>query len=826
MNLFNRKAVIDLQEEVVSLKLENDIEQTDSNRTSEIENFWSNVNGFQGTEQPKFAFEILSNNKGASFYFTIPKKFKNIIVKKLNAVYPYIDVSEAKEDPINFLKEIREDEYVSACELTFTENPMLSIKTKGGEKTFLNNLLNTVNHFEEEETTMIQIMMKPLPENWNQRSPLKVINVGKRFHGKHPALVASLITLDLLAKSIMFVIDIFVTKGDFKDSFKTKRKEEKKEIREKDIKFNKPCFSVSIRVATKSKDKIIADQVIKSVSSIFKDFDDDNKLRPVSINIRPMIERDINKRSDIFSVSELSQMAHLPNKNVSADNITKSGIKTPHDKDIPNKGLVFGLSPQLNMKPVAFPMISISKEKYQELYDEHEKIIDNICKPRLVLGQMGTGKSEWIINYALNLIKLGVSVILVDPKNDTQKRLIESIPDSHANNIDYLDLGDLIYPPALNLLRRRVPGDPTEISLIVQSLINFFKKEFGRSWGFAMQQLIMMTGNAILLDEVATLYEFQLMLTNKEYRSKIIDKIDDLLKTNSSGKAMLKDLLNFWKQFHAMPEKDQYERMKSTMNKIGVFMSNRIIRAIVSQRESYDFRKAGDAGRITIVNIPDGELGDENTRLLASFINKAVWLDFRSRANVAIEKRYPTVWLIEEAHMVMDEEFIPVLTQSRGYRLGVTILTQGLTNFDNKGMKELRDLILTNCKNKIVFRVGPQDAGFLAEEFSPLTRFDLMNCPDYHFYSKILLEGGRVSDVFYAKSPDMAAVVRSYDRYKQSHRSGKLTIDEIEDQLDDRHSGLANSTVIFNMGDEDQEQIIEEKPKQKKKMVELEFLDD
>ncbi|MNX79250.1 AAA-like domain protein [compost metagenome] len=405
--------------------------------------------------------------------------------------------------------------------------------------------------------------------------------------------------------------------------------------------------------------------------------------------------------------------------------------------------------------------------------------------------------------------------------------MIESIPEDKLDKINYLDLGDLLYPPGMNLLRRRNPGDPTEISLIVQSLISFFKKQFGKSWGFAMQQLIMMTGNIILLDEIATLYEFQLMLTNKEYRGKMIDKVEERLKDkNVGGKAMLKELLAFWKQFHSWSEKDQLARINSTMNKIGIFMSNRIVRAIVSQDESFDFRKAGDNGRITIVNIPDGELQDENRELLASFINKAIWLDYRSRSNIPIEKRYPTVWLIEEAHMVMDDEFIPVLTQSRGYRLGVTVLTQGLNNFESRGYGELKDILLTNCKNKIVFRVGPSDARILSDEFAPLTAFDLMNCPDYHFYSKILLEGGKVSDVFFAHSPDMAPVLRNYDKYKEKHRSGRKTIDEIEDQLDERHGLIDPTTIsILNFGDIEPPKV-EEKPKRKSNSKKaLEFLE-
>lgn len=823
-----------LEEEQIVIKLENDIEMTPDDKSTEVESFWSSINGLQNKkERPSFSFEIASDKKGASFYLAIPKKFKGIIGKKLNAVYPYIEIKEVP-DPIKEF-EAKEGETIQSCELRFQQHESFSLKTSGLSKTFLNNLLNTVNHFNEDESSLIQVVVKPLPEKWNLGAKRRAVRARMRGHQvSNPAIRAIMFLLDMMIGSIMLVLDTFVTKGQLKNSFKetsatSTSNSSSKSKKEKDDKFSKPCFNVSIRIATKSKDSILAEQTVKSITTIFKDLDDDNKLRPVKINFRSIVDREISKKTtknSAISSSELAQFAHLPGKSVSADNVGKGNVKMPYDKDVPQKGIVFGYTPQADNRLVAFPMHVISLEKYDEIYEQYEKLIDNLCKPRLVLGQMGTGKSEWIVNYALSLVRAGLSVIIVDPKNDTQERLIESMPEEKMHLIDYLNLGDLIYPPGMNLLRRRNPGDPTEISLIVQSLISFFKKEFGRSWGFAMQQLIMMTGNAILLDEVATLYEFQLMLTNKEYRGRMIETIEKKLEEGAGGKAMLKELLQFWKQFHSWPEKDQINRISSTMNKVGIFMSNRIVRAIVSQKESYDFKQAGDNGRITIVNIPDGELQDENRKLLASFINKAIWLDFRSRASIPINKRYPTMWLIEEAHMVMDEEFIPVLTQSRGYRLGVTVLTQGLTNFDNRGMSELKDLILTNCKNKVVFRVGPADARVLAEEFAPLTAYDLMNCPDYHFYSKILLEGGKVSNVFFAHAPDPAPVIRDYQLYKEQNRSGKLTIDQVEDQLDLRHNLEDSSSIAtLNLAEVDDNKNDDPKPKRKRSRPALEFLD-
>lgn len=100
-------------------------------------------------------------------------------------------------------------------------------------------------------------------------------------------------------------------------------------------------------------------------------------------------------------------------------------------------------------------------------------------------------------------------------------------------------------------------------------------------------------------------------------------------------------------------------------------------------------------------------------------------------------------------------------------------------------------MILTNCKNKIAFRLGRQDASEFKEEFEPLGFSDLANCPDYHFYGKILLPDGNVSNLFFGEAPSMAIKLRNYDDFVKKHQSGKFTVDEIENELEERITAAA-----------------------------------
>lgn len=440
---------------------------------------------------------------------------------------------------------------------------------------------------------------------------------------------------------------------------------------------------------------------------------------------------------------------------------------------------------------IYFKLSTITTTDPNKVFEDikNSQIIDNLVKHRLIMGGQGSGKSEFVTTLAINGLKRGVPFILMDPKFDTQKRLIESIPDEYIDSIEFLDLGDLLYPPALNIFRKRKDNDPTENSLIVTSFISYMKKQFDRSWGYNIERTLQMTTDAILLDDTSTMSEFYFMLTEQTYRQAIIEVIKaKLSEPHVDNKSRLKQLLKYWSDYEARYEKNPISTNKEIepiMNKIGSFIGNRFINAIVSQRESYDFKKAGDMGKSVIINIPEGIINQDNMALLSGFISKAIWADYQSRDDTEMAKRYPVQWLIDEAHTMIDSEIVGIMQKARSRRLGLNLITQTLASLDMRGTK-ISDIIMDNCKTKLIFKIGYVDARILCDEFAPLTTKDLSDCPDYHYYGRILLPNGTISKPFYAHAPMPAPVLRSYDNYKENHRSGKLTIGQIEDDIEDR----------------------------------------
>ena len=727
------------------------------------------------------SYGIYCDTSVMTFYMGCEDEFEFLLKNKLTLIDPLMEF-EYIDDPLLQFKCAKK---VNGIELKPIKDDKQKIKN-GIEKNFLLNLLSSMKPIDDNKC-IFEITFQPT----------YVKNIDKLKDGVIKKCTKS--TINTLFKGISIVLDESLQtnlSAVYEEKQKTRKKSnsdnQEDDNKEIDVEIDS-SFEISIKLLSLSDCSNQNKKILTSMSSAFADLCSNTLFMPIELHHKDMFKRQI-KYTNKFSPFELSQIIHLPGKNIILSNLNNCGLRKLIDKDIPEEGIIFG---KLNNKALAFPCIPLSPKTYEKKYKEYHSIVDNLCKPRLILGQQGAGKSEWLINYIIENAKMGIGIIAIDPKNDTQQRLIESLPNELLDRLEYINLGDVVYPPAFNIFKKRKDNDPTENSLIVSSFMSLMKKE-SRQWGYKMERICKMTADAILLLNKATLNEFLLLLTDKEYRGYVVEYIGGLLEDKDlKGKAHIKKIYNFWKNYVDIDDKMAYKEFEPVLNIVGPFVSDRIVSAIVSQYDSFDFRKAADEGKIVIINIPEGTLRD-NTRLLASMINKSIWLDIQSRNDIDISKRYPVCLLIDEAHEIVDDEFVSVLTKARAYRLGLTLATQGLSNFKMRGMDNIKELITTNCKNKIVFRVGYSDAKEMEEEFYPLSFYDLNNCPDYHFYGKILLKG-KVSDTFASGPLPCAKKLRNYDEYINQHRSGKFTVDEIEDQINERLDPIKTYMALKNI---------------------------
>lgn len=738
----------------------------------------------------EFKVGIINDCGKLNVYFATDETFEHLLKQKFKLIYQSVEFEEYDMENLN--KRLQENNSrFGTMKLKYSNEKKITINEP--QNTFMDSLLNALYSKNNYDLNIIEMNFKPIVSiSNNNKTKEKHSTIGKRI------LIGTL-------KGAMFLAESMFPSLESNDN---NNKDTKISISDQQSQISKFEYNTSINIAVSSSDSTINQNhliiKLRNIASIYSQLNQSNVFYYETVKDNYFFTKP--QYAMKLTTDEIYQFLYLPDEAMLSNILGASDTKILVEKSIPIDGILIG--EQSGKEPVCLPAPSdiLCRNKYHDIYmkkstivtsteDKQYKnisngqIIDNMCKSQLIMGLPGTGKSEFINNYAVSCLRRGLPFICMDPKYDTQKRLIESIPEEYINNIEFLDLGDLVYPPALNIFRRRKKDDATENALVTTSFISYMKKQFDRSWGYNLERMIQMTTDAILMDDVSTMSEFYFMLTEQDYRTAIIEIIKAKLdEPNVDNKSRLRQLLKYWSDYEERFKKNPgtvSKEIEPVMNKVGAFIGNRFINAIVSQRESYDFKAAGDNGKSVIINIPEGIISQDNMSLLSGFVNKAIWADFQSRDDMEISRRYPVQWLIDEAHTMIDSEIVGIMQKARSRRLGLTLITQTLTSLDMKNVK-ISDIIMDNCKTKLTFRIGAYDARTLSEEFSPLTSKDLSECPDYHYYGKILLPNGTVSKPFYAIAPKPLPVLRNYDDYKENHRSGKMTINEIEDDIENR----------------------------------------
>ncbi|NMC35678.1 type IV secretion system DNA-binding domain-containing protein [Candidatus Beckwithbacteria bacterium] len=362
-----------------------------------------------------------------------------------------------------------------------------------------------------------------------------------------------------------------------------------------------------------------------------------------------------------------------------------------------------------------------------------------------IVGKTGMGKSKLIELLALSDIYNGYGLCLIDPHGDLAGEVLHFIPQNRVGDVIYFNPADLDRPIGFNPLECHSPEAKDQV---VTGFIGIFKKLFAHNWTNRLEHMLRFIVLALVEAGDATVIDIVRLLTETDFRHDVIAKVQNPV------------VKNFWThEFAAWNEKFDNEAIIPIINQVGQFIANDYIRYTVGQKRSgFDFYQAMQNHKIVIVNIAKGKLGEENTALLGSMLVSKIQEATMARVSLAEADRQPFYLYVDEFQHFATEAFNQILSEARKFNLSLTIAHQYLDQLS----EPIRKTVFGNVGSFVSFRVGPEDARFLAKEFTPgIKTDDLINLNVRDIYTKISIDG-KSSTPFSAKTLDMPQVQKSF----------------------------------------------------------------
>ncbi len=346
-----------------------------------------------------------------------------------------------------------------------------------------------------------------------------------------------------------------------------------------------------------------------------------------------------------------------------------------------------------------------------------------------VLGKSGTGKSVLLSNLIIQNIQNGEGVCVVDPHGELVEEILHLIPDHRAKDVIYFNPADTDFHIGFNVIQL---DDPKYKHLVASGLMGIFTKIWANAWSSRMEYILNNAILALLDTPGTTLLGIPRLLVDKDYRQMIIGNLKDPV------------VKAFWvHEYEQWRDQFRNEAIAPIQNKVGQFLSTSIIRNVVGQPKStIDNFKIMNEGKIFLVNVSKGRIGEDNSALLGGMIITKIQLAAMERVRIPEEERKDFYLYVDEFQNFATDSFANILSEARKYRLNLTVAHQYTAQLENKDGSKVRDAVFGNVGTMIIFRVGADDADFLEKEFEPeFTAQDLVNLPNYHIYLKLMIDG-------------------------------------------------------------------------------------
>jgi type IV secretory pathway TraG/TraD family ATPase VirD4 len=342
-----------------------------------------------------------------------------------------------------------------------------------------------------------------------------------------------------------------------------------------------------------------------------------------------------------------------------------------------------------------------------------------------IIGKTGTGKSTLMETMALQDLERGNGFALVDPHGDLAERIAARIPASRQSEVIYFNAADPDQPYGYNPLRH-VRED--RIALAASGFMEVFKKMWPDAWGVRMEHILRNVLMALLEQPDATMHDILRVFSDKSFRLKVARSL-----RNEPVRTFLE------KEYEKFSFGYRADGTAPIQNKVGAFLADPMLnRVLTSPQKDLHIRQIMDEGKVLLVNLAKGRIGDDSSSLLGGLLVTTIGLAAYSRANLPTHQRRDFLVYIDEFQSFTTLAVANMFAELRKYRVGFTVAHQYLYQLE----PDVRHAVLGNAGTLISFRVGAEDASFLAREFQPhFEPIDLMQLENRHIYLKLMIDG-------------------------------------------------------------------------------------
>jgi uncharacterized protein DUF87 len=342
-----------------------------------------------------------------------------------------------------------------------------------------------------------------------------------------------------------------------------------------------------------------------------------------------------------------------------------------------------------------------------------------------VIGKTGVGKSTLLETLARQDLEAGRGFALIDPHGDLVERIARDAAAEAPSRVTYLNAPDGAQPFGYNPLRR-VRVD--KIPLAVSGMLETMKKLWPDAWGVRMEHVLRNTLYALFEQDDARLPDILRLYADEAYRKSI------------TGRVRNDTVRRFWRyEFEAYHFRQKADAVAPIQNKLGALLADpTLYRILVEPKHGIRIRSLMDEGRVLLVNLAKGQLGEDSSTLLGSLIVSTLGLAAFSRAENSASSRRPFFVYVDEFQTFTTLMLANMMSELRKYGVGLTLAHQYMHQLE----PDIRHAVLGNAATIISFRVGPEDAAILAKEFQPTFDVpDLLNLPNHDIYLKLMIDG-------------------------------------------------------------------------------------